>query len=84
MADIGSRLTVSPGTYAIIAAMITKRQLGYLFIAVGLLVMAGAFGANFIGGRDAGFGPFQVIGVSGGVVIILLAVPLIKLGNRPA
>ena len=64
--------------------MITKRQLGYLFIAIGLLVMAGAIGANLIGGRDAGFGPFQAIGMGGGLVIILMAIPLIRLGNRPA
>ncbi len=64
--------------------MITKRQLGYLFIVLGLLVLAGAIGANLIGGRDAGFGPFQAIGMGGGVVIILMAIPLIKLGNRPA
>ena len=64
--------------------MITKRQLGYLFIAIGLLVIAGAIGANFIGGRDAGFGPFQAMAIGGGVAIILAAIPLIKLGNRPA
>jgi hypothetical protein len=64
--------------------MITKRQLGYFFVAAGLLVIAGAVGANFIGGRDAGFGPFQALGIGGGVVIIVMAIPLIKLGNRPA
>ena len=64
--------------------MVTKRQLGYLFIAAGLLVIAGASGANFIGGRDAGFGPFQALGIGGGVVISVMAIPLIKLGNRPA
>jgi hypothetical protein len=64
--------------------MITKRQLGYLLIAIGLLVMSGAVAANFIGGRGAGFGPFQFIGLGGGVVIIVMAIPLIKLGNRPA
>jgi hypothetical protein len=64
--------------------MITKRQLGYWFIAIGLLVIAGAIGANLIGGRDAGFGPFQAIGIGGGLVIILMAIPLIRLGNRPA
>ncbi len=64
--------------------MITKRQLGYLFIVIGVLVIAGAVGANFIGGRDAGFGPFQTLGIGGGIVIILMAIPLIKLGNRPA
>jgi hypothetical protein len=64
--------------------MMTKRQLGYLFMAIGLLVIAGAIGANFIGGRESGFGPFQAIGVGAGVVIIFMAIPLIKLGNRPA
>jgi len=64
--------------------MITKRQLGYFFVAAGLLVIAGAVGANFIGGREAGFGPFQALGIGGGVVIIVMAIPLIKLGNRPA
>jgi hypothetical protein len=64
--------------------MITKRQLGYLFVTLGLLVIAGATGANLIGGRDAGFGPFQAIGIGGGLVIILMAIPLIRLGDRPA
>jgi hypothetical protein len=64
--------------------MITKRQLGYLFIALGLLIMAAVFAANFIGGREAGFGPFQALGFGGGVVIIVMAIPLIKLGNHPA
>ena len=64
--------------------MITKRQLGYLFITIGVFVITGAIGANLIGGRDAGFGPFQAIGLGGGGVIILAAIPLIKLGNRPA
>ncbi len=64
--------------------MITKRQLGYFFMAAGLLIIAGAVGANFIGGREAGFGPFQALGLGGGVVIIVMAIPLIKLGNRPA
>ena len=64
--------------------MVTKRQLGYLFIVIGLLVILGALGANFIGGRDAGFGPFQRIGLGAGGGIILMAIPLIKLGHRPA
>jgi hypothetical protein len=64
--------------------MITKRQLGYLLITIGLLILVGTLAANFIGGRDAGFGPFQKLGVAGGVAISVMAVPLIKLGNRPA
>ena len=64
--------------------MVTKRQLGFIFIAIGLLVITGVFAANLIGARDAGFGPLQKIGVAIGIVIILMAIPLIKLGNRPA
>lgn len=64
--------------------MVTKRQLGYILIAIGALVIAGAFAANSIGARDAGFGPFQKIGLAGGGGIILMALPLLKLGDRPA
>jgi len=64
--------------------MITKRQLGFIFIAVGLLVIVSVLAANLIGARDAGFGPLQKIGVAVGIAIILMAMPLIKLGNRPA
>ena len=64
--------------------MITKRHLGFAFTAVGLLVIAGVLAANFIGARDAGFGPLQVIGLAAGAGLIVMAIPLIKLGNRPA
>ena len=64
--------------------MITKRQLGYIFIAIGLVVIVGVLAANAIGARDAGFGPLQKIGLAVGVGIILLAGPLIRLGNKPA
>lgn len=64
--------------------MITKRQLGYLFIALGLLIIAGTLAANLIGARDAGFGPFQKMGLAGGMVILIMAIPLIKLGRHPA
>ena len=64
--------------------MITKRQLGLGLIALGLLVIAGVLAANLIGARDAGFGPFQRIGLVAGGGLILAALPLIRLGNRPA
>ncbi len=64
--------------------MITKRHLGYLFVTIGLLSIIGAIGAHLITERMGGFGALQAIGVSAGVVIILMAIPLIKLGNRPA
>lgn len=64
--------------------MITKRQLGLIFFAIGLLIFGGVLAANWIGARDAGFGPLQKIGLAAGAGIILMAVPLIKLGNKPA
>jgi hypothetical protein len=64
--------------------MITKRQLGFAFISIGLLIVGGVLAANLIGARDAGFGPLQKLGVALGVVIILMAVPLIRMGNKPA
>ncbi len=64
--------------------MITKRHLGYAFIVAGLIVIAGALAANLIGARDAGFGPLQVIGLIGGLGLIGMALPLIRLGDRPA
>lgn len=64
--------------------MITKRHLGYAFIAAGLLVIVGVLAANLIGARDAGFGPLQVIGLAAGMGLIVMAIPLIKLGDKPA
>jgi hypothetical protein len=68
----------------IIAPMITKRQLGFAFISIGLLILGGVLAANLIGARDAGFGPLQKIGMGLGVLIILMSIPLIRLGNKPA
>ena len=64
--------------------MITKRQLGLGLIVLGLLVIAVVFAANLVGARDAGFGPFQKIGLAAGGGLILAALPLVMLGNRPA
>ena len=64
--------------------MITKRYLGYAFIATGLLIIAGVLAANFIGARDAGFGPLQITGLAAGAGLIAMAAPLIRLGGRPA
>ena len=64
--------------------MITKRHLGYGFIALGVLVIAGVLAANVIGARDAGFGPLQLIGLAAGAGLIVMAIPLIRLGDKPA
>jgi len=62
----------------------TKRQLGICLIALGALVIAGALAAESIGARDAGFGPFQKIGLAAGAALIVAALPLLRLGDRPA
>lgn len=64
--------------------MITKRQLGFAFIAIGVLILGGVMAANLIGARDTGFGPLQKICVALGLLIILMSIPLIRLGNKPA
>ncbi|HEY4689679.1 MAG TPA: hypothetical protein VIK33_10235 [Anaerolineae bacterium] len=62
----------------------TKRQLGFSIIALGVLVIAGALAANFVGARDTGFGPLQKIGLAAGIGLIVIALPLLRLGDRPA
>jgi hypothetical protein len=70
--------------YAIIAAVMTKRQLGFILVAIGGLIIVGVLAVNVIGAREAGFGPFQKIGLALGVAISVMAIPLIRLGNKPA
>ena len=73
-----------PKGYAIIAAVMTKRQLGFIFIAIGGLIIVGVLAVNVISARQADFGPFQKIGLALGVAIIVMAIPLIRLGNKSA
>ena len=68
----------------IIGPVVTKRQLGFILIGAAALVIAGAFAANWLGAIDAGFGPLQKIGLILGGGLVLVALPLIKLGDRPA
>jgi hypothetical protein len=49
-----------------------------------VLVIFGACAVNWIGARDIGFGPLQKIGLAVGGGFIIMALPLIKLGDRPA
>jgi len=53
-------------------------------MVTGGLVIVGAFAANWIGARDMGFGPLQKIGLAVGAGIMVMALPLLKMGNRPA
>jgi hypothetical protein len=63
----------------------TKRQLAFLLIALGLLAIVGSFVNDFLGtGSFQGIGPTQRLAILGAVAVILLGVSLLPLGDRPA
>jgi hypothetical protein len=65
--------------------MVTKRQLGIIVIALGLLVLLSTVGIDLIGaGGWSGFGPLQRIGLGLGIAVIGVGAILVCLGNHPA
>jgi len=65
--------------------MITKRQLGFVVVALGLLVIVATIGVDLIGaGQWSGFGPLQRIGIGLGLPTVVVGCILIRLGDRPA
>jgi len=65
--------------------MVTKRQLGILVIALGLLAILGIVAVDFIGaGRWSGFGPLQRVGIGLSLAAIAVGSILVRLGDRPA
>jgi len=65
--------------------MVTKRQLGWLLVALGaggaaLVLVAGRLG----GGAWRGVGPFEMALLAGGLVVAVLGLPLVRQGHRPA
>ena len=63
----------------------TKRQLGYLIIALGVLAIAGSFVNDLLGGGDyQGIGPTQRLALLGAGALILIGLTLLPLGDRPA
>lgn len=65
--------------------MVTKRQLGIFLIGLGLAIGLGTIAVDWIGaGEWSGFGPLQQIGLGAGLLIVLLALPLLRLDGRPA
>lgn len=63
----------------------TKRQLGLLFIALGLAAIIALFAADFAGASNfGGIGPIQGIAIGGGILLILVGISLLPLGQRPA
>jgi hypothetical protein len=65
--------------------MVTKRQLGFLVVAVTTASVVGVIAVDIIGaGRWSGFGPLQRIGIGLGFGAFIVGLILIKLGDRPA
>ncbi len=65
--------------------MVTKRQLGFVVIALGLLALAATAGVDLIGaGQWGGFGPLQRIGIGLSLPAVVVGYILVRLGDRPA
>lgn len=63
----------------------TKRQIGLILLAVGLLGAVGLLALDFFGGgREGGFGPAQRTGFIVMALIAVLGLTLIPLGDEPA
>lgn len=65
--------------------MVTKRQLGLLFIVLGAGAAVGLFAIDLLGaGQFQGFGPAQRRALLAAGAIVLLGLTLLPLGERPA
>lgn len=65
--------------------MISKRQLGLIFIGLGILAVAGSFAVDLLGaGQFQGIGPAQqrILLVAG--LVVGVGLTLLPLGDRPA
>jgi hypothetical protein len=65
--------------------MMTKRQLGFLFIIAGVAGAAALLAIDFLGaGQFQGIGPAQRLALGGAVLAVLVGLSLLPLGDRPA
>lgn len=65
--------------------MVTKRHLGIILLAAGLLAIAGTLFIDLLGaGEFSGIGPVQRWALVGSALLALLGASLIPLGDRPA
>ena len=64
---------------------ITKRQLGWLILLIGVVVILGSLGVDLVGaGQFTGLGPAQRQAIFGGLALTLFGLSLLPLGHRPA
>jgi hypothetical protein len=65
--------------------MITKRQLGLLFILLGLGAAAALIAVDLLGaGQFQGIGPAQRRALLIATLVVVVGLTLLPLGNRPA
>lgn len=65
--------------------MITKRQLGLIFIALGGMGAVGSFLIDLVRANDyAGIGPTQRLGLFAAAALIFVGLTLLPFGNKPA
>jgi hypothetical protein len=63
----------------------TKRQLGFVFIALGMLGIVGTFLMDWMGaGQFQGIGPAQRLALIGAGVIVFVGITLLPFGDNPA
>jgi hypothetical protein len=67
------------------ASIMTKRQLGLLFIVGGVAGVIIVFAVDLLGaGQSSGIGPMQRLALGAAALTILVGLTLLPLGSRPA
>jgi len=79
------KLFQNPASVIVAGNMVTKRQLGLLFIILGVGAVIAMFAVDLIGaGQFQGIGPAQRRALIVAGLAILVGATLLPLGNRPA
>ncbi len=64
---------------------VTKRQLGFAFVAIGIAGIAGVLAIDILQvGREGGIGPAQAFALFVLVALLIVGLTLIPLGDAPA
>jgi len=79
------KLFQNPASVIVAGNMVTKRQLGLLFIILGVGAIIAMFAVDLVGaGQFQGIGPAQRRALIVAGLAILVGATLLPLGNRPA
>lgn len=79
------KLNPCPPGAIVAAEMVTKRQLGLLFILLGAGAIVAMFAIDLLGaGQFHGIGPAQRRALLAAGLAIIVGLTLLPLGNRPA